>query len=144
MRFCRVSRVCFQNRKTRTVPKVTQICAMGSSGPSGAPSTPILYTKCVWYFFNDADKIMVPTHSTRFWFFFFCLVLAHTTTKKTRTRSSRTSKPKKKEERRDRHQAVKKELQLYHSSARTRLKSKKRSSLHRYAAKKKNTDRDCF
>ena len=139
MRFCRVSRVCFEKRKTRTVPKVTQICAMGSSGPSGAPSTPILYTKCVWYFFNDADKIMVPTHSTRFWFFFFCLVLAHTTTKK-REREARARQKK----RRDRHQAVKKELPLCHSSARTRLKSKKRSSLHRYAVKKKNTDRDCF
>ena len=31
---------------------------MGSSGPSGAPSTPILYTKCM-FFLNDADK-MVP------------------------------------------------------------------------------------
>ena len=59
-------RVFFCMRR-RTFPTVMQICAIGSSGPSGAPSTPILIYFTLLYFtssynfcvFNNNEEIKI-------------------------------------------------------------------------------------
>ena len=61
-------RVFFCMRR-RTFPTVMQICAIGSSGPSGAPSTPILIYFTLLYFtssynfcvFNNNEEIEISS-----------------------------------------------------------------------------------
>ena len=55
--------------RRRTFPTVMQICAIGSSGPSGAPSTPILIYFTLLYFtssynfcvFNNNEEIEISS-----------------------------------------------------------------------------------